>query len=334
MAGTHMRCPIYAKLLDGTSIEIVDSTGGITGAIQPTSFAADITWATDKKAIFRSAGIFIHSPSAGKLAITADVAGADDITLTGGTTITGTLAVSDAVALAAAVTLATDKKLLFRDTGLFIHSTEDGKLLISADGAGADDITLSGAITLDDNVTIPTNKKIIFRSTGIYINSGAAGKLSIVADGGGADDITLSGGVTITGSVAATGTHAQTGAITSTLGIREIPVARTATADGLTTGTVAASTGYVTVTSASADNIIVLPAPVVGHKITLFVGANGYELRTSTPASISINGGSGADAESAIPANTVVHMTCVSSTAWVGFQQTSDGTLTLVEVAA
>ena len=113
-----------------------------------------------------------------------------------------------------------------------------------------------------------------------------------------------------------------------------IPVARTATSDGLTTGTILPGESWITVTSANANNIMVLPAPVPGTRVTLFVGATGYELRSSTPASVAINGGTGASAESAIPANTIVHMFCESATTWKGFQQAIGGTLALVEVAA
>jgi uncharacterized protein YjlB len=112
--------------------------------------------------------------------------------------------------------------------------------------------------------------------------------------------------------------------------------ARTATSDGLTTGTIADSgmLNFITVTSASANNIIVLPSPTPGTIVILFGGANGYELRTSAPATIAINGGSGASAESAIPANTTAVLICESATTWKGFQMAVAGTLTLVEVAA
>jgi len=334
MPGSHFRAPLSVKLLDGSSVTIVNSAGEVTGAITPESFTADQLITAAYKWQFRDTGIYIHSAADGKITISADGAGADDITLEGGVTITSTLAVTGAVALAAAVTMATNVKIQFRDTGIFINSGADGKLTISADGAGADDITLSGTVTLDDNVTQATDKKFIFRSTGIYINSPAAGKLQIVADGGGADDITLSGGVTISGSVAMTGTFTLTGALVASVGVQAAAVARTATADGTGTGTIADNTSHVTVTSDDANKIIVLPTPTPGRKVTIFVGATGFELRSSAPATVSINGGAGASAESAIGANVVVHMTCVSATAWTGFQQSSDGTLAAVEAAA
>lgn len=116
-------------------------------------------------------------------------------------------------------------------------------------------------------------------------------------------------------------------------------VARTATADGTTTGTIAAGAGtlqVVVVTCDDANKIIVLPAPVVGL-IVVLVGptANGYELRSSDPATIGINGGTGAGAESAIPAATTAIMVCETLTNWKGFQMSSAaGTLAKVEVAA
>lgn len=93
--------------------------------------------------------------------------------------------------------LATDSKLEFRDTGLFIYSNANGKLTISADGVSTDDVTISGTVTLDDDLITPTTKKIQFRDAGLYIQSSADGKLLISSDGAGVDDITLSGTVTL-----------------------------------------------------------------------------------------------------------------------------------------
>lgn len=50
--------------------------------------------------------------------------------------------------------LPTTSKVQFRDTGLYIQSSADGKLLISSDGVGTDDITVSGSITTDDDITV------------------------------------------------------------------------------------------------------------------------------------------------------------------------------------
>jgi hypothetical protein len=120
----------------------------------------------------------------------------------------------------------------------------------------------------------------------------------------------------LTGDTAGTHTGPVTGNVTGQLTYPT--VARTATADGTTTGTIAAAglLQFVTVTSDNADKIIILPAPTPGTIVILRNGATGYELRTSAPASIAINGGSGANAESAIAANTMVIAVCTSATTW------------------
>jgi hypothetical protein len=113
-------------------------------------------------------------------------------------------------------------------------------------------------------------------------------------------------------------------------------VARTATADGTGTGTIADAGGlqFVTVTSANADHIVILPAPTPGVIVILHVGANGFELRSSAPATVGINGGTGASAESAIAANSTCVMICVSATAWKGFFLDADSDVAKVEAAA
>jgi hypothetical protein len=114
-------------------------------------------------------------------------------------------------------------------------------------------------------------------------------------------------------------------------------IARTATANGTGTGTIASGPmlQFVAVTAgADGNSIIILPAPVPGTIVILHVAATGYELRTSDPANISINGGKEANAESAIGANTTVLMICASATSWKGLQLGADGTLAKVEAAA
>lgn len=112
-------------------------------------------------------------------------------------------------------------------------------------------------------------------------------------------------------------------------------VARTATADGTGTGTIAAAgmLQLVTVTSDSADKIIILPSPTPGTIVILKNGVTGYELRTSAPATVAINGGAEANAESAIAANTMVIAVCTSATTWQAIGL-SGATLAGVEAAA
>lgn len=108
----------------------------------------------------------------------------------------------------------------------------------------------------------------------------------------------------------------------------------TATADGLTTGIIPDTATFVTVTSANADHIVALPTPTPGHVVQIKNGATGYELRSSAPETVSINGGAEAAAESAIGANVLVTCTCVSATAWIAMSQGTDGAVTATQVAA
>jgi hypothetical protein len=115
-----------------------------------------------------------------------------------------------------------------------------------------------------------------------------------------------------------------------------VTVSATATSDGLTTGilTDPGCDFTVLVTSANANNIIVLPAPVVGRKITLLnQSATAYELRSSAPATVAIGGGTGANAESAIPASSIAEVVCRTATAWHGYSITA-ATLAAIEAAA
>ena len=175
-------------------------------------------------------------------------------------------------------------------------------------------LTISGDIV--DSIT--TNAANVFATS--------TGKTTL---GGGAVDIGASGSATTV-----KGTLGVTEAATFTAGSQTAAVARTATVDGTGTGTIAAGTSFVTVTCDQVDKIIILPAPVVGNIIHLMNGATGYELRTSNPASIAINGGSAADAESAVAANTLVRCICTSSTTWIARTFGTDGTANALDPAA
>jgi hypothetical protein len=118
-------------------------------------------------------------------------------------------------------------------------------------------------------------------------------------------------------------------------GVQSSAAARTATSDGLTTGTIAAGTTYVSVTSGNSDHIVTLPAPVIGNVIYIHVGTNGCELRTSNPGTISINGNTpSAGHESALPANSLSICICISATAWVAYEVAANGAVSAVEVPA
>lgn len=84
-----------------------------------------------------------------------------------------------------------------------------------------------------------------------------------------------------------------------------------------------------------ANDIIILPEPIPGRIVVIMNGTTGYELRSNSPTTVGINGGTGSGAESAIPASTTAVLICETATAWKGFQMSSTaGTLAKVEVAA
>lgn len=111
--------------------------------------------------------------------------------------------------------------------------------------------------------------------------------------------------------------------------------ARTATTDGLTTAVITNGTSYVTVTAGGdANSIITLPTPTPGNIVWLNVGATGYELRSSAPATVAINAGSATDAESAVGANVLVRCVCTSATTWIASTFSTIGTEAALEAAA
>jgi len=125
------------------------------------------TVAGAKKVQFRDTGLYVYSSADGQLDIIADTTAkvtSPAIELEGTLTLDGDISIDGAhtfgtgtgnVSINGDALLATNKKVQFRDTGLYINSGADGKLTISADGSGADDITLSGTVTLDANLTTP-----------------------------------------------------------------------------------------------------------------------------------------------------------------------------------
>ena len=122
----------------------------------------------------------------------------------------------------------------------------------------------------------------------------------------------------------------------SLIGNLTLPAAaRTATADGSGTGTIADAgmLQFVTVTSDDANKIVKLPTPTPGTIVVLRNGATGYELRSSAPATVAINGGTGASAGSAIAANTMVVAICTTATTWQAISLVGT-TLAAVEAAA
>lgn len=164
----------------------------------------------------------------------------------------------------------------------------------------------------------------------------------LVVESGGTIEILSGGALTdaaVAAGVATASKHVVLSADKEISGMLFPRIARTATAAGLTTGTIADGAGalqVILVTATDANHIVILPAPVLGTIIVLIeVSTVGYELRSSAPATIGINGGVGASAESAIPASSTVILVCETLTNWKGLQLSSTaGTLAKVEVAA
>lgn len=106
-----------------------------------------------------------------------------------------------------------------------------------------------------------------------------------------------------------------------------------ATADGGGSGALAAG-GFSAVASGNADHVVVLPDPVPGTVVALRNGATGYELRSSAPTTVAINGGSGSGAESAIAAEQLVVCVCDTASSWLCSTTATDGTVGATEAAA
>jgi hypothetical protein len=172
-------------------------------------------------------------------------------------------------------------------------------------------------------------------SIDIFPTTASKGKIALTA--------TASAGDTTTSITNASQAAARTYTIPDALASAQFilgvqgTTARTATADGLTTGTIAdaGKLQFIIVTCDDANKIIVLPTPTPGTIVILHNGATGYELRSSAPSTVLINAGTGGPAvESAIPANSTAVMFCVTATAWKGFFMDADSDLAKVEAAA
>lgn len=209
----------------------------------------------------------------------------------------------------------------------------NGALRSGSAAIGSGNLTISGDLTVSGG-DIDAGASGAAGTVDIFPSTASKGKLALTAaDSSGNTTTTV-----VNASQATTRTYTIPDALASAdflLG-KQAAVARTATADGLTTGIIADSgrLQHITVTSADANHIIVLPTPTPGTIIVLHVGSNGFELRTSDPTTIAINGGTGSAAESAIAANSTVVMICVSATAWKGFFLDADSDLAKVEAAA
>ncbi|MBP2147410.1 hypothetical protein [Xanthobacter flavus] len=152
----------------------------------------------------------------------------------------------------------------------------------------------------------------------------------IVLDGVEQPPVTGAGEVVTTG-----GNQLLDGAFTFIAMQPTVGATYAATADGTGTGQVAGAVSMAQVTSDDVNKIITLPNPLTGTKfLVLLPAATGYELRSHSPATVSINGGSGANAESAIPAGALVVIWCTGAAKWQGFTIAANGTVAGIEAAA
>jgi len=183
-------------------VQIVTSTVDINGAV---TMSGNMLAESTAEVQFYDSDMAIRAMSDGTLGVKADTEVQIDTTtldinanvdISGTLGVTGALTASSTTALNDTVTVGTDKKLQFRDTGLFVRSGTDGKLTYSSDGAGDDDHSFIGTVTFSDAALFREDVKLQFRDSGVYAQSGTDGKFTLSSDGTGADDITLDGTVT------------------------------------------------------------------------------------------------------------------------------------------
>lgn len=61
---------------------------------------------------------------------------------------------TDTLTVNGTLKIESDNEIQLRDSGITINSPADGKMKLSADGGGSDDIQLSGGVTIDSAVTL------------------------------------------------------------------------------------------------------------------------------------------------------------------------------------
>lgn len=205
-----------------------------------------------------------------------------------------------------------------------------------ADGSALVKISSTGSpAAADGNIVeiIQATGAGVVGNYALYIKATGANVEGLkVDDGAVVFDETL----TVTGATTLSSTLGVTGAATFTAGQQSASVARTATAaPGGTTGVIADGTTFVTVTCDDANKVVTLPTPTPGNIVYITEFTTGFELRSSDPATVAINGGTGANAESAVPSTAaLVVCTCISATKWICYMYDADGDGAKVEAAA
>ncbi|MCE5185029.1 MAG: hypothetical protein LLF76_02765 [Planctomycetaceae bacterium] len=227
----------------------------------------------------------------------------------------------------------------------------NANLILGAAGTNGMDVTFQ-SITDGDTVKFDAGAKTVtfadvnlvmgeefiqFYDANVKILSSADGQLDIDADGEveiTTAQVDLNGNLDVSGTSVLAGAVTAQSTITVTTGIQTAAVARTATTLGDGTGVIANGTSVVAITCDSADKLITLPAPTPGNIVYLLPNATGYNLKSSAPATVAINGGTGAAVKSAVGANETVRCVCTSATTWICNKFAVDGTEAKLGAAA
>ena len=165
-AGTLSITNLATGNITTTGNSVLGNADGDTHAITGTvTLGGTSTVATDKKIQFRDTAIHISSPDDGDLAIAAD----DEIDITStlidvngnvdisGTTLaTGVLTSTAIQVVNGGLALATDKKIQFRDSAIYINSDANGYLESVADTGISFKIGSTEQVMLTDGILAPT----------------------------------------------------------------------------------------------------------------------------------------------------------------------------------
>ena len=304
----------------------------------------------------------IGKSSATPLLVRGNITASGDISASGtisvGSTITSTAGnlnlEAGRIILSAAgdprITIGANNRLTFGVSSALpctFHTPVSASGFISTDSniTASGDISSSGDITGDRlflDRTIEANGGVTagsFTTTGNTIFGNAATDTHtftghITASG----NIKTGGILQLTSSAFVAGGQIQaSGSIVSSAGIQSRAVNITATDNGSGSAQISPDTSVALINADSdANHIVVLPQPIIGNIIHLIEnGTTGYELRTSNPAVIGINGGTANNAESAIAgAITYVKCVAVSNSNYICSQFDADGDESKVEAAS
>ena len=147
------------------------------------------------------------------------------------------------------------------------------------------------------------------------VRQAASGRTTINSKFGQSLLLAVNGATTITLAAAAVTVAQPT---TFTIGYQATVTARTATAAGDGTGTIADGASVVNITSDDADKVIRLPASTIGNRVRLYTDGTGCELQTPDASNDTINtvDCDGAN-ELALAADSIFECECHTATGWI-----------------